>query len=223
MPQDIHNCVQAWLIRQKAEWLVNGLITLQEFGDIREHIGTSKFIYLDMNSGLIKLAIEFPTGLFRGFVKEPDFAWRSVHADLPALVVETGWSESQTRLIEDMHNLFHASNGAILVVILVKWRRLVNGRVSGIAQLYREDPNGMPKCLQSEVCFSYSYLSLFDTNYMNLPSLFTLLQILQSARSSQLSYMNSSGIDNTAYLTLILAWKSIFLFFAQWLGTHWIG
>lgn len=48
--------------------------------------------------------------------------------------LESGWSETQTRLPND---LFLAGNGDVKVVILVKWRKLAHDRVSGATELYR--------------------------------------------------------------------------------------
>lgn len=115
-------------------WFSNGLISLDESKMLRSSVGTSKSNHLYMNFTLIELAFRFPTGLFRGFIKEPDFSWRPACFPIPTFVVESGWSETQTRLPND---LFLAGNGDVKVVILVKWRKLAHDRVSGAAELYR--------------------------------------------------------------------------------------
>jgi hypothetical protein len=52
-----------------------------------------------------------------------------------------------------MNKLLVGGNGDIKVVILIKWTQHTNQTVSGILELYRLDPQGMPRRYQSEIIF----------------------------------------------------------------------
>lgn len=71
---------------------------------------------------------------------------------LPTVAVESGWSETTPQLHNDLNVLLVGGNGDIKVVVIVKWSRLAENRVSGVAELYKCDRNGMLVCKQSEVC-----------------------------------------------------------------------
>jgi hypothetical protein len=85
---------------------------------------------------------------------------------MPTVAVEVGWSESQPQLYNDI-NLLLVGSGSIRVVILVKWSMLQGGRVSGVAEVFMRDRNGVPKLVQSEVC-SRLLVSLSYTYYLEL-------------------------------------------------------
>lgn len=71
----------------------------------------------------------------------------------PTLVAEVGWSESYDDLLDDMNRLLIGSNGAIKIVILVKWTKHANNSVSGVLELYRNDRHGIPRRAQTEIIF----------------------------------------------------------------------
>lgn len=70
---------------------------------------------------------------------------------LPTIAVECGWSKSMSRLHNDLNILLVGGNGDIKVVIIIKWSKLTGYRVSGVAELYKCDRNGIPVREQSEV------------------------------------------------------------------------
>ncbi|KAJ5371163.1 uncharacterized protein N7496_007255 [Penicillium cataractarum] len=69
------------------------------------------------------------------------------------VTVEVGWSESYNDLHGDMNRLLIGGNGDIKIVILVKWTKHANQTVSGILELYRLDPQGMPRLCRTEIIF----------------------------------------------------------------------
>lgn len=73
---------------------------------------------------------------------------------LPTLAVECGWSEAKERLYNDMNLLLVGGSGSVSVVIIVKWTKL-QARVSGVAELFVRDRNGIPILQQTEVCLRY--------------------------------------------------------------------
>ena len=78
----------------------------------------------------------------------------------PTVVIESGWSESFTRLMDDMNLWLVGGNGSVNAVIILKWKFERNSAsVTGVAELYACDSNGMPTLRQSEV-FSSNLLFL---------------------------------------------------------------
>lgn len=101
----------------------------------------------------IKLAIKWIGGPYAGSRKEPDLGVQIDNLTYPTLVMETGWSESLTRLRADM-NLWLVGSSDTNVVIILKWRRVANTvQVKGDLEVYRRDRNGIPFLQQSEVIF----------------------------------------------------------------------
>ncbi|KAJ6119583.1 hypothetical protein N7523_003863, partial [Penicillium sp. IBT 18751x] len=71
----------------------------------------------------------------------------------PPLIADVGWSESYNDLLDDMNRLLISGNGAIKVVILVKWTKHADDSVSGVLELYRNDPSGVSRRTQTEIIF----------------------------------------------------------------------
>ncbi|KAJ5922752.1 hypothetical protein N7516_010455 [Penicillium verrucosum] len=89
-------------------------------------------------------------GPYRGSTKEPDFLFMIRGRLLPTVAVECGWSESMPRLHNDLNILMVGGNGDIKVVIIIKWSKLTGNRVSGVAELYKCDRNGIPVIFPSD-------------------------------------------------------------------------
>ena len=68
--------------------------------------------------------------------------------NMPTLAVEAGWSESTTKLKGDMR--LWIRGGAVNIVLLFKWSKLVGGRVKGWVEVYEPGPGGAEKLIQSE-------------------------------------------------------------------------
>jgi hypothetical protein len=137
MSTGIHNCITPWLVKEMSSWLQNHTITQAEESLLNVGMGTT---------------LELRRGPYRGSKKEPDFFFQVDDHIMPTVVVESGWSESDTRLYNDM-NLLLVGNGSLRVVIIVKWRKLQGNRVSGTVELFLRDRNGIPRLEQSETVF----------------------------------------------------------------------
>jgi hypothetical protein len=133
----IHNCITPWLIKEMNSWLQNHIITQAEESLLNVGMGTT---------------LELRRGPYRGSKNEPDFFFQVDDHIMPTVAVESGWSESNTRLYNDM-NLLLVGNGSVRVVIIVKWGKLQGNRVSGTVELFMRDRNGVPRLEQSETVF----------------------------------------------------------------------
>ena len=67
-------------------------------------------------------------------------------------MVESGWSELRDQFHNDMNLLLVGPNGAIKVVIIVKWQKLQGARLSGTVELLKRDRYAMPGLEQTVVC-----------------------------------------------------------------------
>ncbi|KAF3013385.1 hypothetical protein E8E15_004437 [Penicillium rubens] len=88
--------------------------------------------------------------------KEPDFLFMIRGRLLPTVAVESGWSDPMPRLQDDLNMLLVGGDGSIKVVIIIKWSRHAPNRVSGVAELYKCDRNGIPVRDQREVIFPHN-------------------------------------------------------------------
>jgi hypothetical protein len=83
--------------------------------------------------------------------KEPDFCVLPEGLDLPTIVIEAGWSETNQRLQRDKALWLRGGAGDVKLVLLVKWYKRVNDRVAGTAEVWELDATGNENLLQSEV------------------------------------------------------------------------
>lgn len=97
--------------------------------------------------------LDFTTGPYRGFRKQPDAVIDVPNLMFPTLAVESGFSKSYDGLLHDMNRLLIGGNGEIRAVIIVKWTRHANLHVDGLLELYRLDRQGMPRLQQREIIF----------------------------------------------------------------------
>jgi hypothetical protein len=97
--------------------------------------------------------LSFVNGPYRGLRKEPDALIHTPSQPFPTLVAEVGWAESYEDLLDDMNKLLVGGNGAIKIVLLVKWTKHSNNSVTGVLELYRNDRQGIPQLRQTEVIF----------------------------------------------------------------------
>ncbi|CAP92729.1 hypothetical protein EN45_105170 [Penicillium chrysogenum] len=127
MPTAIQNCIQPWLYNQLFNWGITGAITPSEENMIHGEAGT-----------------------------KPDFLFMIRGRLLPTVAVESGWSDPMPRLQDDLNMLLVGGDGSIKVVIIIKWSRHAPNRVSGVAELYKCDRNGIPVRDQREVIFPHN-------------------------------------------------------------------
>lgn len=92
------------------------------------------------------------TGTYQNSRKEPDLLLRPDNQEMPSIVVESGWSESYPRLISDMELWLNGSVD-VNVVLVLKWSKLSNLRVSGFIEVWIRGKNG-PIKKQAAVCIS---------------------------------------------------------------------
>ena len=71
----------------------------------------------------------------------------------PTFVVEVGWSESYDDFLNDMNRLLVGGDGAIKVVVIIKFTKHANRSVDGEVEIYSRDRQGIPKLEQWAVLF----------------------------------------------------------------------
>ena len=100
------------------------------------------------------LAIKFISGPYSNARKEPDLLVRPDNQLLPSLVIESGWSESLSRLRQDMNLWLVGGQGQVRATIILKWQLVTNtNTVQGDVELYTLDRNGMPYLQQNLIIF----------------------------------------------------------------------
>jgi hypothetical protein len=156
MPTELHDCHQGWYQNAADNWRNSGLLTGDEKRHLKTRVGTSKFCSLWCPCVFFTnfTAIDSFYGPYSGSRKEPDFMIRADNLRLPKVVMESGWSESWTRLMDDMNTWLVGGNGDVKVLILLKWNIIgTPDRVRGFVEVYSLDSSGMPRLRQTEVLF----------------------------------------------------------------------
>lgn len=116
---------------------------------------------------LIIIAINSFNPPYAGSIKQPDFFVRPDTIRVPSFIIESGWSESATELLNDMNLWLVGGAGTAKIVLLLKWSKVGNtNRVQGVMELYSLDANGIPIRRQREVTHTVHYL--FITFYSKL-------------------------------------------------------
>ncbi|RPA93226.1 hypothetical protein L873DRAFT_78751 [Choiromyces venosus 120613-1] len=115
MPSNLHACAASWLLKMITRALAHGLIP-QVWDDTM----------------MIMTAPEFNNFIneFAGSFKEADLTFlpcvgpeRAQIAEYPSVVLESGWSESASRLQDDAKLWQEGSGRAVRVVLQVKFYR----------------------------------------------------------------------------------------------------
>ncbi|KAJ5486181.1 hypothetical protein N7530_000481 [Penicillium desertorum] len=97
------------------------------------------------------LEISFLSGPYVTSRKEPDLFVRYNSDSLPSFVIESGWSERWNDLLHDMNLLLVGGDRDIRAVVILKWKlNRLTSKVSGFAELYVRDRNGVPIQRQRE-------------------------------------------------------------------------
>lgn len=74
---------------------------------------------------------------YAGARKEPDLLIRPDNQPLPSIVIESGWSESYTRLMDDVSLWLVGGNGAVNAVLLLNWQTVEStNTVRGVVEVY---------------------------------------------------------------------------------------
>ena len=170
MPTQGHDIAQKWVINSVVDWKDEGIISKEEWEGLKIGFGTT---------------LKLPTSSFSKSQKEPDIYIRPFGSDsgfLPPVAFEVGWSESASRLRENVRILLEGGAGHIQVVIVIDWYLQKDGlTVTGKADLWRRGSDGHPVHEQSEVCLKhlYRYSMIFSSlgiYGLTSPRIFTLFQ-----------------------------------------------
>jgi hypothetical protein len=92
---------------------------------------------------------------YEGSKKEPDcvvWPFGPTRLPTPTIVVESGWSETREKLHEDMRVWLIGGRPHVQMVIVVKWTRTSDERVTGDVEVFECDENDYPRSVQKEVC-----------------------------------------------------------------------
>ncbi|KAI9926192.1 hypothetical protein ASPWEDRAFT_623743 [Aspergillus wentii DTO 134E9] len=136
MISEIHNAAQLWYQAAWMYWMASGLTTRDESMDIR-----------GLGVGMGSLSGS-------GVDKAPYFMVRPRRSRIPRVVFESGWSESLDDLHSDINKWLVGGDGAVQVVILLKWSKVESSnRVRGSVELYTLARDGTPKLQQREQIF----------------------------------------------------------------------
>lgn len=129
-------------------------------------------------------ALELNDSPYSGPKNEPTFFFRADDHILPAVVLECGWSERKEQLLNDVDLLLVGGNGFVrAIIIIVEWTMLEEIRVSGTAELFKRDQNGMSRLENTEVCSKP-----FDYELRYRLSTFIMFQMLITCTSYRLSF-----------------------------------
>jgi hypothetical protein len=141
MPTQGHDITQKWVINTVVDWKDKGTISQKDWKALKIGFGTT---------------VKLPTSPFVKFRKEPDIyirPYNSVSKFLPPIAFEVGWTETPSKLYDDVRILLEGGNGHIRAVVVVDWCLQKDGvTVAGKADLWRRGLNGEPVCEKSEVC-----------------------------------------------------------------------
>lgn len=93
-------------------------------------------------------------GPYASSVKEPDTYFEVEGQQLPSIVVELGWSESKEQLRSDMKLWLVGGAGQVRLVLLPKWSKYGQGKISGVIEMWSLDNEGNETLLQTAVSFA---------------------------------------------------------------------
>ena len=85
--------------------------------------------------------------------KEPDQCILPDGQIMPTIVIESGWTESRLYLHRDMSLWLKGGGGAVQLVFLFKWSKLVGNRVKGVVEVFNLDQAGNESLIQREDIF----------------------------------------------------------------------
>ncbi|QKX64761.1 uncharacterized protein TRUGW13939_11937 [Talaromyces rugulosus] len=139
MVTEIHEFPGSWMTSTLVDMGIAGFLTRQE--------ATRDLLFLHSPKSSTF------TGQYQASHKEPDYTIKPLHAILPTVVFETGWSESAARLREDMRLWLVGGRPAVQLVFLIKFKRSSNGRVGCFIEQFELDSNGDIRLIQAETVF----------------------------------------------------------------------
>ncbi|KAG0138225.1 hypothetical protein HOY82DRAFT_596306 [Tuber indicum] len=143
MPSGLHESAVFWMRNEMSLWIYQGLLT-----------PTATRAILDG-----PLTHENFLGIFNGSCKIPDIAYipciNRIRAQFPAIVLESGWSESEAQLLRDCQLWQQGSAGSVKVVLLFKlFGPNLQNQIKASLHLCRYSTNQTP-VISSYACLSY--------------------------------------------------------------------
>lgn len=115
--------------------------------------------------------------------KQPDLAIQPDDQRLPAVVIESGWSESRHSLEKDRDLWLHGGVGIVQIVIIVEWTKIDGLWVKSDIQVFDLDERGELRLLQEEV--GYLLYCCYFTNKLYRSYFQPLIQRLPQNKTYQ--------------------------------------
>ncbi|KAG0138222.1 hypothetical protein HOY82DRAFT_596303 [Tuber indicum] len=142
MPSALHESVVFWMRNERCSWSQQGLLTSAATRAICDGLVTHENFL----------------GIFKGSCKIPDLAYipciNRIRAQFPTIVLESGWTESETQLLRDCQLWQQGSAGGVRVVLLFKmFAPNVHNQIKATLHLCRYSADQIP------VMSSYASLS----------------------------------------------------------------
>lgn len=116
----------------------------------------------------IKLDSNTEHSAFRSFqapytssLKQPDSFFQVQGQYLPTIVIKSGWTETTANLHRDMRLWLIGGANQVQLVLLPKWTKHANRRVSGVVQLWALNQMGNETLLQTAVRFIIQNVRLY--------------------------------------------------------------
>ncbi|OJD17990.1 hypothetical protein AJ78_01947 [Emergomyces pasteurianus Ep9510] len=138
MPTHVHDCHQEWLCFELGQMRMDGFLSPTEARLIKFRVGTT---------------FEGFSAPYLSSAKEPYSCFLPDMLPLPTIVVESGWTESYTRLNDDKDLWLIGGRPHVQLVFLIKWAELLGGRVKGDIEIHGRDQSGNATLLQTEPIF----------------------------------------------------------------------
>ncbi|OJD16585.1 hypothetical protein AJ78_03276 [Emergomyces pasteurianus Ep9510] len=138
MPTFIHDCQTMWLIKEFHRMESSTFLTPAEYDQ------------LTLSSGTTFRSFQAP---YTSSLKQPDSFFQVQGQYLPTIVAESGWSETTAKLHRDMRLWLIGGANQVQLVLLPKWTKHANRRVSGVIQLWALNQMGNEALLQTAVIY----------------------------------------------------------------------
>ncbi|MCJ1468443.1 hypothetical protein MMC07_007072 [Pseudocyphellaria aurata] len=152
-PSPIQNVHMGWIHRSLVALERSGRITAAEHDLLVLDSNTSEYACLPANLRSLGTEETEFLGMYAGSSKEPDTTISHQSLLFPNVVVESGWSESLSRLRSDKTLWINGGLGRVLVVLIIKWTAQANNTVAGVIEVWAGDAAGNDSLVQTEHVF----------------------------------------------------------------------
>ncbi|KAG5300713.1 hypothetical protein I7I48_00505 [Histoplasma ohiense] len=110
----------------------------------------AEYDQLTLSSGTTFRSFQAP---YTSSLKQSDWFFQVQGQYLPTIVVESGWTETTTKLHRDMRLWLIGGANQVQLVLLLKWTKNANRRVSGVVQLWALNQMGNETLLQTAIIY----------------------------------------------------------------------